>query len=169
MAIINVAATQTNVYINDIAVGCAQDVSLEEGTLTADPANAGTATVLCRADIAAAQAAAAAAGTTSAAGTWANITAGANFFKLVMDGLVRVESGGNDVTNIVYDELVALKDAGLPVKVAFGTNNPGQRKRVGMALITGLKQFSSIDPNKPVVTFSMTLSGTGPLTFVTNP
>lgn len=169
MAIENVSALQTNVYINDIAVGCAQDVSLEEGTLTADPAQASTATALCRADIAAAAAAAAAAGGSSAAGTWASLTAGANFAKLVMAGIVRIEKGGNDTTNIVYDELVALKDLGQPVKVAFGTNNSGQKKRVGQAFITNLKQVSSIDPNKPVVTFTMELSCTGPLTFVTNP
>jgi len=86
-----------------------------------------------------------------------------------MDGIVRVEQGGNDTTNLVYDELVVMKDAGQPVKVAFGTNSPGQKKRVGMALITSLKQVSSINPDKPSVTFTMQVSGTGPLTFVTNP
>jgi len=167
--IIAVSALATNIFINDINVGCAGDVSLEEGTLTADPAKATTATALCRADIAAAAAAAAAAGGTSAAGTWATITAGANYGKLTMEGIVRVETGGNDTTNLVYDEMVALKDLGQPVKFAFGTNNSGQKKRTGMALITNLKQFSSIDPTKPVVTFTMELSCTGPLTFVTNP
>lgn len=167
MPILNVSALATNIAINDINVGCAQDVTLEEGTLTADPAQASTAVALCRADIAAALAAGG--GSTSAAGTWASLVAGANFFKLTMDGIVRVESGGTDTTNLVYDELVALKDLGQPVKVAFGTDTPGQKKRVGMALITNLKQVSSVDPNKPVVTFSMELSGTGALTFVTNP
>jgi hypothetical protein len=169
MAIVNVSSLATNVYINDISVGCAQDVSLEEGTLTADPAQASTATALCRADIAAAQAAAAAGGNSSAAGTWASLVAGANYAKLVLDGIVRIEQGGNDTTNIVYDELVALKDLGQPVKIAFGTNISGYKKRVGQAFITNLKQISSIDPAKPVVTFTMELSCTGPLTFVTNP
>lgn len=169
MAIQNVSALATNIFINDINVGCAGDVSIEEGTLTADPAKASTATPLCRADIAAAAAAAAAAGGTSAAGTWATLVAGANFAKLVMAGIVRVEQGGNDTTNLVYDELVALKDAGQPVKFAFGTTISGQKKRTGMAFITNLKQVSSIDPDKPVVTFTMELSCTGPLTFVTNP
>ena len=169
MAILNVSALDTNIYINDINVGCAQDVTLEEGTNTADPASASTAVALCRADIAAAHAAAAAHRGTSAAGTRATRSAGANIAKLTMGGIVRVETGGNDTTNLVYDELVVLKDAGQPVKIAFGTNKPGYKKRQGMAFITNLKQVSSVDPNKPNVTFSVELSCTGPLTFITNP
>jgi hypothetical protein len=143
MAVTAIASLNVDLYINDTAVGCAQNMSLEETTSTGE--NAAGAAILCRADLKAI----AAGGPVSAAGTWSTTT--------------------DADANMTYRQLIELKDLGQPVKVAFGTATSGESQRVGMALITNAKQVSSIDPDKPIVTFTVSLLGVGPLAWVDNP
>jgi hypothetical protein len=88
-----------------------------------------------------------------------------NSFSCSLDGLVRVTNGSDVAINTTYKELTDLKDAGVPVTIAFGPSVIGASKRTGNALITGISIKAG---DSGFATFSLTLDGTGPLTWVAN-
>jgi hypothetical protein len=160
MAINNVSSLASNFFVNGIAIGCAGKITFKEETAT-DSAAANSAAPLCRADYAAA----AANGPAPTAGTWTTTTPGANSFRVIVEGIVRNTTGADVATNMTYRQLIDLKDAGTTITAAFGTGVPGDERREGPALITGIERVS--DPkNSQVEEFTVSLLGVGPLAWV---
>jgi predicted secreted protein len=141
MAIVNIASVDIDLSVNGSLIGCAQSMSLEEAVETTSAA--------CR-----------------ASGKWKESVSGVNSFSASLDGLVRVTSGTDIPLNTTYKELTDLKDAGVPVTIAFGPALKGAYRRVGNALITGVNTTAG---DTGFATFSLSLEGTGPLAWVQNP
>jgi hypothetical protein len=161
MAVTNRSSLDSNFFVNAIAIGCAGKITFKEETAT-DSAQAQAAAPLCRADYAAI---AAGGGPASTAGTWTTTTPGANSFRVIVEGIVRDTTGADVATNMTYRQLIDLKDAGTIITAAFGTGKPGDDRREGPALITGIERVS--DPkNSQIEEFTVTLLGVGPLAWV---
>jgi predicted secreted protein len=141
MAIVNISSVDIDLSVNGSLIGCAQSMSLDEKVDTTSAA--------CR-----------------ASGKWKESVAGVNSFSASLDGLVRVTSGTDIPLNTTYKELTDLKDAGVPVTIAYGPALKGAYRRTGNALITGISTKAG---DSGFATFSLTLDGTGPLAWVQNP
>ena len=140
MAVVNISSVDIDLSVNGKVIGCAQSMGLDEKVDTTSAA--------CR-----------------ASGKWKESVAGVNSFSATLDGLVRVTTGSDISTNTTFKELTDLKDAGVPVTIAYGPSTVGGYKRTGNALITGISIKAG---DSGFATFSLTLDGTGPLTWVAN-
>jgi hypothetical protein len=160
MAVTNRSSLDSNFFVNGIAIGCAGKITFKEETAT-DSAAAAKAAPLCRADYRAIENG----DPLPTAGTWTTTTPGANSFRVIVEGIVRDTTLGDVATNMTYRQLIDLKDAGTTITAAFGTGKPGDDRREGPALITGIERIS--DPkNSAVEEFTVTLLGVGPLAWV---
>lgn len=140
MAVKIISGKDVFLFVGDIAVGCAKEVSIKVA--------AGSEDASCK-----------------ATAGWAEFIPGQKSWSASVSGIKRIFTGDDADDNYSATQFFSALTGGTKLTIAFGTSTVGEQQYTGDCYVTS---FEETGPQDGAATFSVELNGTGALALVTN-